>query len=121
NGNKGKTNVQLAESRDLVHWAMVKDDKGARDAMPELPAWAKKGFTWAPEVLKTDTGYVLYFTARDKKSGMQCVGAAAATDPAGPFTSTAASPLVRSEEHTSELQSRGHLVCRLLLEKKNKQ
>src|SRR5439155_9365962 len=26
---------------------------------------------------------------------------------------------VRSEEHTSELQSRGHLVCRLLLEKKN--
>src|SRR5215208_977459 len=26
--------------------------------------------------------------------------------------------LKRSEEHTSELQSRGHLVCRLLLEKK---
>src|SRR5437660_6315629 len=28
--------------------------------------------------------------------------------------------LRRSEEHTSELQSRGHLVCRLLLEKKKK-
>src|SRR2546429_4949049 len=28
-------------------------------------------------------------------------------------------PEVRSEEHTSELQSRLHLVCRLLLEKKN--
>src|SRR3989442_4594609 len=28
--------------------------------------------------------------------------------------------LVRSEEHTSELQSRPHLVCRLLLEKKKK-
>src|SRR5437660_9826938 len=27
---------------------------------------------------------------------------------------------MRSEEHTSELQSRGHLVCRLLLEKKKK-
>src|SRR5690625_5379384 len=27
----------------------------------------------------------------------------------------------RSEEHTSELQSRGHLVCRLLLEKKSRQ
>src|SRR5690625_6801417 len=26
--------------------------------------------------------------------------------------------VTRSEEHTSELQSRGHLVCRLLLEKK---
>src|SRR5690625_5567087 len=31
------------------------------------------------------------------------------------------SPFTRSEEHTSELQSRGHLVCRLLLEKKKKQ
>src|SRR5690625_6401895 len=31
------------------------------------------------------------------------------------FTSSVES---RSEEHTSELQSRGHLVCRLLLEKK---
>src|SRR2546422_5386760 len=29
--------------------------------------------------------------------------------------------LLRSEEHTSELQSRLHLVCRLLLEKKKKQ
>src|SRR5690554_7444820 len=29
-------------------------------------------------------------------------------------------PLSRSEEHTSELQSRPHLVCRLLLEKKKK-
>src|SRR3712207_8694019 len=28
---------------------------------------------------------------------------------------------LRSEEHTSELQSRQYLVCRLLLEKKNKQ
>src|SRR5690554_7591406 len=28
-------------------------------------------------------------------------------------------PCRRSEEHTSELQSRPHLVCRLLLEKKN--
>src|SRR5437870_10932124 len=35
------------------------------------------------------------------------------------LTSTRGS-MVRSEEHTSELQSRGHLVCRLLLEKKKK-
>src|SRR3954449_13492669 len=28
--------------------------------------------------------------------------------------------LIRSEEHTSELQSHSHLVCRLLLEKKKK-
>ena len=30
------------------------------------------------------------------------------------------SPFDRSEEHTSELQSPDHLVCRLLLEKKKK-
>src|SRR5690625_7004074 len=29
--------------------------------------------------------------------------------------------LMRSEEHTSELQSRDHIVCRLLLEKKKKE
>src|SRR5947209_12488438 len=34
------------------------------------------------------------------------------------FTTNFASSLSRSEEHTSELQSRQYLVCRLLLEKK---
>src|SRR3712207_8158253 len=33
---------------------------------------------------------------------------------------TSAETLLRSEEHTSELQSRQYLVCRLLLEKKKK-
>src|SRR2546422_1636221 len=36
-------------------------------------------------------------------------------------TDTRAGVTMRSEEHTSELQSRLHLVCRLLLEKKKKQ
>src|SRR5439155_22497595 len=37
------------------------------------------------------------------------------------FTPTVSAPAKhRSEEHTSELQSRGHLVCRLLLEQKKK-
>src|SRR5207244_9237468 len=36
------------------------------------------------------------------------------------FTLPAAGKTGRSEEHTSELQSPDHLVCRLLLEKKNK-
>src|SRR5256884_2605829 len=37
---------------------------------------------------------------------------------ASPQASHRACPALRSEEHTSELQSRLHLVCRLLLEKK---
>src|SRR5205809_4060202 len=36
-----------------------------------------------------------------------------------PGGSLSAVEVLRSEEHTSELQSRLHLVCRLLLEKKN--
>src|SRR5690625_5728438 len=40
--------------------------------------------------------------------------------PSAPTKTSTPSPS-RSEEHTSELQSRGHLVCRLLLEKKNTQ
>src|SRR2546428_7948086 len=41
--------------------------------------------------------------------------------PGGPFVTRPASlaPAARSEEHTSELQSRSDLVCRLLLEKRN--
>src|SRR5262245_65341242 len=38
----------------------------------------------------------------------------------GPCLAPAPGALVRSEEHTSELQSLRHLVCRLLLEKKKK-
>src|SRR5687768_17859472 len=42
--------------------------------------------------------------------------------PSGSTQTMSASPIcTRSEEHTSELQSRLHLVCRLLLEKKKKQ
>src|SRR5438105_6589480 len=39
---------------------------------------------------------------------------------ARPVTSIQLPIITRSEEHTSELQSRVHLVCRLLLEKKNR-
>src|SRR3712207_6890865 len=48
--------------------------------------------------------------------------AAPSAMPMSPETMIASTPIVRdvrSEEHTSELQSRQYLVCRLLLEKKN--
>src|SRR5438876_8623301 len=48
-------------------------------------------------------------------------GPANESESAGPARCVPASPAsgARSEEHTSELQSPVHLVCRLLLEKKN--
>src|SRR5689334_15010939 len=48
------------------------------------------------------------------------IGLAARNPTSLPFV-TAGISKTRSEEHTSELQSQFHLVCRLLLEKKNRQ
>src|SRR3712207_7585219 len=65
--------------------------------------------------------------ARDRTS-FAAAGAATPCSPAAPPTRwsratagpTRVTSCTRSEEHTSELQSRQYLVCRLLLEKKKK-
>src|SRR5690554_7038965 len=56
---------------------------------------------------------VSWLPARARRSSMKISANASSTNRLRP-TSTR----TRSEEHTSELQSRPHLVCRLLLEKK---
>lgn len=94
----GKANVQMAQSTNLVDWSLVREGSKLRDAMPVMPPWAREGFTWAPEVLRTSAGYVLHFTAKDRASELQCLGAAFSTDPLGPFTSTATTPLVCQKE-----------------------
>src|SRR5438876_2249597 len=69
---------------------------------------------------------------RVKPAGRKCSGGMASkikvisATPVTPYVSNPSavgpteSPALRSEEHTSELQSPVHLVCRLLLEKKKK-
>src|SRR5258708_21886789 len=57
---------------------------------------------------------VIYFSEEVKDSGRNIPRAMFG----GVFAVMAIYLLVRSEEHTSELQSPDHLVCRLLLEKK---
>src|SRR5690625_6317404 len=57
----------------------------------------------------------IWVVGRDREQDI-AVGARVDPASAGPRRD----PAERSEEHTSELQSRGHLVCRLLLEKKKK-
>jgi beta-xylosidase len=94
NANGGQANVQMASSTNLVDWALIRDGGRLHDAMPVLPPWARGGFTWAPEVLRTDSGFILYFTAKDRSSGLQCIGAATSSDPRGPFTSNAAGPVI---------------------------
>jgi beta-xylosidase len=99
--NTANRNVPMVVSTDLVRWRKLMDESNPKllyDAMPTLPAWAKPGFTWAPEVLALDKGYVLYFSARHRKRDIQCVGAATSSDPLGPFVSTSAEPLVCQPE-----------------------
>src|SRR2546422_4064739 len=59
-----------------------------------------------PRSLRSATCSSMPPRARDRQSSMECP--------------VPVNPSMRSEEHTSELQSRLHLVCRLLLEKKKK-
>src|SRR5437660_9629311 len=63
--------------------------------------------------------YTTLFRSRSPRRGRSFAGAgrAAGRSPRADQGRIAAGKR-RSEEHTSELQSRGHLVCRLLLEKK---
>jgi beta-xylosidase len=83
-------NLQVARSADLVRWERLDD------ALPELPAWSvlQKGLTWAPEVARTPAGFVLYYTLRHAASGRQCISAAVADRPEGPFEDRRARPLV---------------------------
>jgi hypothetical protein len=60
----------------------------AFDALPSLPPWAAAGFTWAPDLHRFGSTFMLYFTALMKGSDptVQCIGAATASSPRGPFT-----------------------------------
>src|SRR5258708_31180844 len=57
--------------------------------------------------------------AKDSKGFVYCTTRQGITGATGKFAKELFD-FVRSEEHTSELQSPDHLVCRLLLEKKKK-
>jgi beta-xylosidase len=87
-------NVPMARSPELVNWSFVRRGKRLHDAMPVMPPWAREGWTWAPEVLPHKNGYLLYFTAKERRSELQCVGVAYAASPMGPFRSNARRPLV---------------------------
>src|SRR5215208_7251203 len=60
------------------------------------------------------------YTTLFRSSGRRRTQIQAATRCRGPGSGIATTS-ARSEEHTSELRSRGHLVCRLLLEKKKRE
>ncbi|MEH1016421.1 family 43 glycosylhydrolase [Micromonospora sp. CPCC 206060] len=65
------------------------------NALPTLGAWASGGLTWAPDVSqRADGRYLLYYTARSAAVGRQCIGAAVASSPLGPFVAVGTGPLI---------------------------
>ncbi len=90
-----RPNLPMLRSKDLVHWSRVTDASGKPiDGMPRLGAWAKTGFTWAPEVMKVGNQWLLYYTAAHRSRNVQCIGVAAAASPTGPFVDTSSRPMV---------------------------
>jgi beta-xylosidase len=94
NATELRANVQMARSPDLKSWSLIQTGGRLHDAMPQLPSWAEPGRTWAPEGMRIGGRYVLYFSARERKSGLQCVGVATSEEVLGPYVSRASAPLM---------------------------
>src|SRR5690625_6600940 len=102
-----RAEAHLPFARDSSHTLMVLTDLGTEPSVGELWSDMMKRatkLTLLALVLTT----VIILVALVKEAGENPTFRASDHD----------SLEERSEEHTSELQSRGHLVCRLLLEKK---
>ena len=69
----------LFRSRDLVNWERL------GFIFDAWPSWAMGDF-WAPELLEYKGKYYCYYTARDARDGISCIGVATAERPEGPYT-----------------------------------
>ena len=80
-GNLPTVNVPVRAGRHVGKWGPI------HDALPALPAWAVKGFTWAPDVHRFGHHYVMYFTSivLGSKPAIECIGDAISTKVNGPF------------------------------------
>src|SRR5690554_7496523 len=79
-------------------------------------SWSPSGATTADLTAVPNGSYTL--TVTDGSGCTATSGPHTINQIAGPTYDDSGINITRSEEHTSELQSRPHLVCRLLLEKK---
>jgi beta-xylosidase len=80
-GGPAPMNVPVATSGDFVHWTPP------AEALPDLPAWAEPGFTWAPDMHRFGSVYALYFTAMlaGRTPTTECIGSAFSDSPTGPY------------------------------------
>jgi arabinan endo-1,5-alpha-L-arabinosidase len=72
--------IPVIRSRDLARWSFVKD------AFLQKPSWKEKGGIWAPEVVKVDGKYHMYYAFSTWGDPDPGIGLAVSDQPAGPFT-----------------------------------
>lgn len=82
----GAASIPVMRSVDLVHWEPV------GNALANLPAWSGGVSVWAPSVVASASGYVLFYSTRDNRTGDQCISRAVSLLPQGPFVDTSANP-----------------------------
>src|SRR2546422_6347154 len=105
----------LPERRAFIQSAAKTEGVGPRLVDGTLPTeWRESWYT------TSCLGHCRVLNRRSVCSSGESSSASPAMHRYGTRIFSACSSQVRSEEHTSELQSRLHLVCRLLLEKKKK-
>lgn len=75
---RGRRAMPILRSTDLRHWRHV------GDALAAPPRWASRD-VWAPTVLATRHGYLLYFSATRRRGRVHCLAVATARRPTGPF------------------------------------
>ena len=84
--------IPTAQSTDLANW------QHGPDALPILPAWANpdptNSLTWAPALLATASGYVMYVSVQERASRRECIAAVSAPSPDGPYRDALGTPLV---------------------------
>jgi beta-xylosidase len=84
----GQLDIPAAASTDLRHWSPL------TNALPALPAWAERGRTWAPSVVRHGGQYVLWYTVRHRDSGRMCISVATGTQPLGPYHDRSEGPAI---------------------------
>lgn len=89
----GPGGFQVMTSRDLVHWTHL-----GRVGKPD---WADDQF-WAPEVVRRNGKWFLFFSARDRESGKRDLAVAVGESPRGPFRHHAKLVLGRDENDGSD-------------------
>src|SRR5690625_932640 len=127
--------VPIYHSKDMINWRLLTYPL-TRESQLNMIGNINSGGVWAPCLSYSDGTFYLIFTdVKSRKGAFKDTHnyLVTAENIEGPWSdpiylnSSGFDPSLfheedgtkwRSEEHTSELQSRGHLVCRLLLEKK---